>query len=124
MLAIGECALWEGKIFGLVAPGYQMARVAAAALAGEEKTFAGAGYEHQTQAAGRGRGLVRRCSRPHAGALSYQWTHGPQQIYKKIVVSHDGKTLLGGVLVGDASEYATLVQMMLNGIALPKSRKR
>ncbi|MBM0887575.1 FAD-dependent oxidoreductase, partial [Escherichia coli] len=24
VLAIGECALWEGKIFGLVAPGYQM----------------------------------------------------------------------------------------------------
>ncbi|NEM19240.1 nitrite reductase (NAD(P)H), partial [Escherichia coli] len=54
------------------------------------------------------------------GALSYQWTHGPQQIYKKIVVSHDSKTLLGDVLVGDASEYATLVQMMLNGISLPK----
>lgn len=34
------------------------------------------------------------------GAQSYQWTHGPQQIYKKIVVSEDGKTLLGGVLVG------------------------
>ncbi len=42
VLAIGECALWEGKIFGLVAPGYQMARVAAAALAGENKTFTGA----------------------------------------------------------------------------------
>ncbi len=42
VLAIGECALWEGKIFGLVAPGYQMARVAAAVLAGEEKRFTGA----------------------------------------------------------------------------------
>ena len=27
--AIGECALWNGRIFGLVAPGYQMARIAA-----------------------------------------------------------------------------------------------
>uniref|UniRef100_UPI0026EF9185 FAD-dependent oxidoreductase n=1 Tax=Pseudomonas aeruginosa TaxID=287 RepID=UPI0026EF9185 len=42
VLAIGECALWEGKIFGLVAPGYQMARVAAAVLAGEAKRFTGA----------------------------------------------------------------------------------
>ena len=25
--AIGECALWRGKVFGLVAPGYQMAQV-------------------------------------------------------------------------------------------------
>ena len=27
--AIGECALWRGRIYGLVAPGYDMARVAA-----------------------------------------------------------------------------------------------
>jgi nitrite reductase (NADH) large subunit len=26
--AIGECALWQGRVFGLVAPGYQMAQVA------------------------------------------------------------------------------------------------
>ncbi len=30
VLAIGECALWDNKIYGLVAPGYQMARIAAA----------------------------------------------------------------------------------------------
>src|SRR4029077_8614637 len=33
--AIGECALWQGRVFGLVAPGYQMAEVAARHLAGE-----------------------------------------------------------------------------------------
>ncbi len=27
--AIGECALWQNKIYGLVAPGYDMARIAA-----------------------------------------------------------------------------------------------
>ncbi len=47
------------------------------------------------------------------GCQSYQWTDGPQQISQKIVVSQDGKALLGGVLVGDASDYATLLQMML-----------
>ncbi|HYK25560.1 MAG TPA: FAD-dependent oxidoreductase, partial [Steroidobacteraceae bacterium] len=30
--AIGECALWNGRIFGLVAPGYRMAQVAAAQI--------------------------------------------------------------------------------------------
>lgn len=30
VLAMGECALWDNKIYGLVAPGYQMARIAAA----------------------------------------------------------------------------------------------
>jgi nitrite reductase (NADH) large subunit len=46
----------------------------------------------------------------------------PAANLQKIVVSQDGKTLLGGVLVGDASEYATLLQMMLNGMALPRRK--
>ncbi|HWM65966.1 MAG TPA: nitrite reductase large subunit NirB, partial [Steroidobacteraceae bacterium] len=33
--AIGECALWRGRAFGLVAPGYDMARVAALGVAHE-----------------------------------------------------------------------------------------
>ncbi len=36
-----------------------------------------------------------------------------------MVVSADGKQLLGAVLVGDSSEYNTLLQMLLNGIPLP-----
>lgn len=120
IFAIGECALWEGKIFGLVAPGYQMARVAAATLAGEEKSFTGADMSTKLKLLGVDVASFGDAHGRTPGALSYQWTHGPQQIYKKIVVSHDNKILLGGVLVGDASEYATLVQMMLNGISLPK----
>lgn len=34
--AIGECAAWNDKTFGLVAPGYQMARVVASQLAGQD----------------------------------------------------------------------------------------
>ncbi|WP_407439776.1 nitrite reductase large subunit NirB [Lelliottia sp.] len=120
VFAIGECALWEGKIFGLVAPGYQMARVAAAQLAGEENAFAGADMSTKLKLLGVDVASFGDAHGRTPGAQSYQWTHGPQQIYKKIVVSEDGKTLLGGVLVGDAGEYATLVQMMLNDISLPK----
>jgi len=120
VFAIGECALWEGKIFGLVAPGYQMARVAAAQLAGEESAFAGADMSTKLKLLGVDVASFGDAHARTPGAQSYQWTHGPQQIYKKIVVSEDGKTLLGGVLVGDAAEYATLVQMMLNDIRLPK----
>ena len=50
---------------------------------------------------------------------AYQYVNEPKQIYKKIVVSEDGKQLLGAVLVGDATEYGTLLQMALNGIQLP-----
>ncbi|MFZ2168133.1 MAG: FAD-dependent oxidoreductase, partial [Methylococcaceae bacterium] len=40
--AIGECALWSGMIYGLVAPGYAMARTVAADLAGNAASFTGA----------------------------------------------------------------------------------
>lgn len=43
--AIGECALWDNKIFGLVAPGYSMAKVAASHILSngeDESSFTGA----------------------------------------------------------------------------------
>src|SRR5690606_10560704 len=38
IFAIGEVASWQGASFGLVAPGYDMARVCALHLAGSEGT--------------------------------------------------------------------------------------
>ena len=37
--AIGECASWQDQTFGLVTPGYDMARVAARHIAGEAEAF-------------------------------------------------------------------------------------
>ncbi|WP_295994411.1 nitrite reductase large subunit NirB [Rugamonas sp.] len=119
--AIGECALWQGQIFGLVAPGYDMARVAARHLLGEQAEFAGADMSTKLKLMGVD---VASIGDPHgtvAGSRSYQFTDERKQIYKKIVVSDCGKYLLGGVMVGDASEYGTLLQMMLNRIELPEA---
>ncbi|MCU5774877.1 nitrite reductase large subunit NirB [Erwiniaceae bacterium BAC15a-03b] len=117
--AIGECALWNGQIFGLVAPGYQMARVLAATLAGEAAAFTGADMSTKLKLLGVEVASLGDAHGRTPGCQSYHWTNGPQEIYKKIVVSADGKKLLGGVLVGDSSEYSTLLQMMLNDMALP-----
>ncbi|MES2260462.1 MAG: nitrite reductase large subunit NirB, partial [Pseudomonadota bacterium] len=119
--AIGECALWGGLIFGLVAPGYEMARVAAKHMLGEAAEFAGADMSTKLKLMGVD---VASIGDPHGneeGSRSYQFTDERKQIYKKIVVSSCGKYLLGGVMVGDASEYGTLLQMMLNKIELPES---
>lgn len=117
--AIGECALWQGKIFGLVAPGYQMARTVAATLAGKESAFQGADMSTKLKLLGVDVSSFGDAHGTTPGSQSYQWTNGPQQIYKKIVVNAAGDKLLGGVLVGDNADYAALLQMMLNGIALP-----
>lgn len=119
--AIGECALWNGQIFGLVAPGYDMARIAARHLLGEQAQFTGADMSTRLKLMGVD---VASIGDPHAtsaGSRSYQFTDERKQIYKKIVVSDCGKYLLGGVMVGDASEYGTLLQMMLNRIELPEA---
>jgi nitrite reductase (NADH) large subunit len=119
--AIGECAQWKGQVFGLVAPGYDMARIAARHLAGEQGAFAGADMSTKLKLMGVD---VASIGDPHAstaGSRSYQFTDERKQVYKKIVVSDCGKYLLGGVMVGDASEYGTLLQMMLNKIELPES---
>ena len=117
--AIGECAVWQGNLYGLVAPGYQMARVLAATLAGEAAAFSGADMSTKLKLLGVEVASMGDAHGTTPGSQSYYWTNEPLEIYKKIVVSADGKTLLGGVLVGDSSEYSLLLQMMLNGMALP-----
>ncbi len=120
--AIGECALWQGQIFGLVAPGYDMARVAARHIAGEAAAeFKGADMSTKLKLMGVDVASVGDAMGKTPGSRSFQFTDERKQVYKKIVVSECGKLLLGAVLVGDAAEYGTLLQMMLNGIALPES---
>ncbi|WP_426339992.1 nitrite reductase large subunit NirB [Pseudoduganella sp. S-14] len=120
--AIGECALWNGMVYGLVAPGYDMARVTARHISGDSAAeFTGADMSTKLKLMGVD---VASIGDPHAkaeGARSYQFTDERKQVYKKIVVSDCGKYLLGGVMVGDAGEYGTLLQMMLNKIELPEA---
>ncbi|MFM2058346.1 MAG: nitrite reductase large subunit [Pseudomonadota bacterium] len=118
--AIGECAAWNGQTFGLVAPGYEMARVTARQLAGQqEAVFVGADMSTKLKLMGVDVASIGDAHGATPGSRSFQYTDELRQIYKKIVVSADGKQLLGAVLVGDAAEYGTLLQMALTGITLP-----
>ncbi|AFI89526.1 nitrite reductase [Pectobacterium parmentieri] len=119
IFAIGECALWKGQIFGLVAPGYQMARSVADTLAQRDTPFTGADMSTKLKLLGVEVASIGDAHGRTAGSQSYQWTDGPNEVYKKIVVSADGKHLLGAVLIGDSSDYSTLLQMMLNDMPLP-----
>ncbi|GAB5094682.1 MULTISPECIES: nitrite reductase large subunit NirB [unclassified Caballeronia] len=120
--AIGECALWQGQLFGLVAPGYDMARIVAKQVIGaDDAMFAGADMSTKLKLMGVDVASIGDAHGKTPGSRSYQFSDERKQIYKKLVVSDCGKFLLGGVMVGDATEYGTLLQMMLNKIELPEA---
>ena len=119
--AIGECALWNNQIFGLVAPGYQMARTVVAQLEQKEAAFLGADMSTKLKLMGVDVASIGDAHAKTQGALVYTYQDGSSEIYKRIVVSADKKNLLGAVLVGDSAGYGTLLQYCLNGIELPEN---
>jgi nitrite reductase (NADH) large subunit len=120
IFAIGECALWNGKLYGLVAPGYQMASVCAARLMeATEPSFTGADMSTKLKLMGVD---VASIGDPHGispNSRAYAFVDERRQIYKKLVVNEDGTRLLGGILIGDADDYGIWLQMMLDGTVLP-----
>ncbi|MFT6656322.1 MAG: nitrite reductase (NADH) large subunit, partial [Marinomonas primoryensis] len=118
--SIGECALWNGRIYGLVAPGYTMAKAAAGHLLGTESlSFTGADMSTKLKLLGCDVGSVGDAHAQTQGCKVFVYQDEISQSYRKMVVSEDGKKLLGAVLVGDNSYYDTLLQYYLNAIDLP-----
>ncbi|MEU3049341.1 MULTISPECIES: nitrite reductase large subunit NirB [unclassified Streptomyces] len=108
VFAIGECALAaDGRVYGLVAPGYEMAETAAAALAGEAASFTGADLSTKLKLLGVDVASFGDAHGTTGGCLDVVYSDSRSGLYKKLVVGADG-TLLGGILVGDAEQYGTL----------------
>ena len=119
IFAIGECALSNKMIYGLVAPGYEMAEVVAANLSGGNKRFTG--YDMSTKlkligvdVASFGDAFI---AEPDCHAVVFEDRY--KGIYKRINISNDGKYLLGGILIGDAGAYNILLQTVNNKMLLP-----
>lgn len=117
--AIGECAAWHGRFFGLVAPGYKMAQVAVDHLLGNDNAFTGADMSAKLKLLGVEVGSIGDAHGRTPDSLSYVYQDDAAGVYKKIVVSGDGAKLLGAVLVGDTTDYGNLLQMKLNDMPLP-----
>lgn len=119
--AVGECALWQGRIFGLVAPGYSMAKAAVSHISSGTGVFTGADMSTKLKLLGVDVASIGDAHGQTAGAQSYTFNDEVEQIYKRLIVSEDGKKILGAVLVGDVDAYGTLLQMMLNDMELPEN---
>ena len=106
--AIGEVACLDGACIGLVAPGYAMAEVVADRLLGGSAVFPGADTATKLKLSGVDVASFGDASATAPGALEVVYSDPVRGAYAKLVLSDDARTLLGGVLVGDASAYATL----------------
>ncbi|QFZ78971.1 nitrite reductase large subunit [Streptomyces fagopyri] len=108
VFAIGECALAsDGRVYGLVAPGYEMAETAAATIAGTDAGFTGADLSTKLKLLGVDVASFGDAHGTTAGCLDVVYSDSRSGTYRKLVVGPDGE-LLGGILVGDADAYGTL----------------
>ncbi|MEV1244296.1 nitrite reductase large subunit NirB [Nonomuraea sp. NPDC050022] len=102
--AIGECALAGGMVYGLVGPCFTMAEVAADRILGGAATFDGADMSTKLKLLG----VEVAQFGAMDGALDVTYMDPVAGVYKRLFISDDAKTLLGGICVGDASPYGSL----------------
>ncbi|KAF9969000.1 hypothetical protein BGZ73_008850 [Actinomortierella ambigua] len=124
--AIGEVACHRDSIYGLVAPGYDMAEVIARNLTRDihskglgklhqPRKFTGADMSTKLKLLG-----VHVASfgdyfadvsddKEETQTLLYRDPFGA--VYKKYIFTKDGKHLLGGMMVGDTADYGKLLSM-------------
>ncbi|MEG8945767.1 nitrite reductase large subunit NirB [Rosettibacter firmus] len=112
--AIGECALHNNKIYGLVAPGYAMADVVASNIVGYDKKFVD--YDIITKLKLLSIDVVSFGDAVDEKNNSYSVVYNNfyKGIYKRINISTDGKYLLGGILIGDIKDYNNLINLYKN----------
>ncbi len=119
IFAIGECALHATTVYGLVAPGYEMAEVVATNLTGGEREFRGADLSAKLKLMGVDVASFGANDAPADRATPATFEDPFAGVYKKLLFSHDGQRLLGGILVGDAADYGQLVALYKSTEPLP-----
>ncbi|WP_043676642.1 nitrite reductase large subunit NirB [Streptomyces xylophagus] len=108
VFAIGECALAaDGRVYGLVAPGYEQAETVAATIARDESAFTGADLSTKLKLLGVDVASFGDAHGTTADCLDVVYSDARAGTYKKLVIGRGGE-LLGGILVGDADAYGTL----------------
>jgi len=121
IFAIGECALLGNFIYGLVAPGYRMAEAAVTQLGDDKQSFTGADMSTKLKLLGVDVGSIGDSKGVAEDSQAFIFSDERDDVYKRLNVSSDGKTVLGATLVGDCSDYDTILQYFLNDIELPEN---
>ncbi len=122
IFAIGEAVVHKNMVYGLVAPGYEMAEVVVRQLNGDKsRSFSGFDMSTKLKLIGVDVGSFGDPFAETAGSIPIAFKDKRKGVYKRINISEDGKYLLGGILIGDASNYNMLHQMVMNKMPLPEN---
>lgn len=122
IFAIGEAAVHKQLVYGLVAPGYEMAEVVARQLTGDNtRIFSGFDMSTKLKLIGVDVASFGDPFGESVPTIPIVFKDKISGIYKRINVSEDGKQLIGGILIGDASQYNVLHQMVTNRMTLPEN---
>lgn len=117
--AVGEVACHRGRTYGLVAPGYQMARILAERLAGSASTpFETPDLSTKLKLVGVDVASFGQ-SVPRADDHLLTYSDPIGLVHRELVVDDDG-AVRGGALVGDASGYETLRMMAAGDVPTPE----
>ena len=120
IFAIGEIAVHNNNIYGLVAPGYEMAEVVARQITSQpQKLFTGFDMSTKLKLIGVDVGSFGDAFGETPGSIPIAYQDKRRGVYKRINLSQDGKHLLGGILIGDAGQYGLFHQMVVNKMSLP-----
>jgi nitrite reductase (NADH) large subunit len=106
--AIGECASLDGICPGLIAPGNDMADVVVDRFLGGERTHQRMEEGTKLKAVGVDAAAFGDVNALTPGALEVSSVDPVNRQYRKLVMSDDATTLLGGVFVGDIDLYPQL----------------
>jgi nitrite reductase (NADH) large subunit len=112
VFAIGEVAAIDGRCYGLVGPGYTSAEVVADRLLGGVAEFPEADMSTKLKLLGVDVASFGDAMGATPDSLEVVINDAVKQTYAKLVLSDDASTLLGGILVGDASAYGVLRPMV------------
>ena len=122
IFAIGEAVCHNNMVYGLVAPGYEMAEVVAAQIAGQPgREFFGFDMSTKLKMLGVDVGSFGDAFGETPGSIPIVVQNRRTGVYKRINISEDGQFLLGGILIGDATSYNLLHQMVVNKMKLPEA---
>ncbi len=116
--AIGECAQHDGQVYGLVAPAWDQARVAADQITGTDTRYSGSRVVTRLKAAGVDLAAMGETSGDDAEVL--QFADPTRGTYKKVVL-RDGK-VTGAILLGQIDTVGTVIQLFDRGAPAPTDR--